>query len=213
MTPTPPLPPQMPLEPHFKGEWWARLTGLSGLSFNHKWDPSLFFLPLSLYLPPLLFPTALSLSLCGWGKVLSQRSPLSQHPPPLHPFLFCLYAFPAHRWSGASVPPGWLAPSPSLRNCRVLLCPREQGRWGEGGRVVGGREVKRGSCQWQGALKWLLKNLALQWRILWRLALWNSPKTLSSSNGTALYLFLSITSAVCAIFHKIIHSHSFFFSY
>lgn len=140
MMPKPPFPPQVPLEPHFKGEWWVRLAGLSGLSFNHKWDP----LPtpplpcLSLH-PHLSLSTSLTLPHCPrslplWVReiavsALSSFSP----PPPTKPsftFLFRLYAFPAHHWSGASVPPGWLS-------CRHLGAAesssvREKERWKDG---------------------------------------------------------------------------------
>lgn len=90
MMPKPPLPPQVPLEPHFKGEWWARLAGLSGLSFNHKWDP----LPtpplpcLSLH-PHLSLSTSLTLPHCPLSLPLWVReiavSALSSFSPPANP--------------------------------------------------------------------------------------------------------------------------------
>lgn len=141
MMPKPPFPPQVPLEPHFKGEWWARLAGLSGLSFNHKWDPlptpSLSFSPsspLSINLPhstplPSLSPSVGKGNCCISVILVLPPPP----PPPTKPsftFLFCLYAFPAHHWSGASVPPGWLS-------CRHLGAAesssvREKERWKDG---------------------------------------------------------------------------------
>lgn len=90
MMPKPPFPPQVPLEPHFKGEWWVRLAGLSGLSFNHKWDP----LPtpplpcLSLH-PHLSLSTSLTLPHCPRSLPLWVReiavSALSSFSPPLPP--------------------------------------------------------------------------------------------------------------------------------
>lgn len=141
MMPKPPFPPQVPLEPHFKGEWWARLAGLSGLSFNHKWDP----LPtpplpcLSLH-PHLSLSTSLTLPHCPlslplWVReiavsALSSFSPTSPHQTLLHlPFLPLCFSSPSLIGGISSTGVTLLS---SLRSRRVLFCPREgeMERWG-----------------------------------------------------------------------------------
>lgn len=142
MMPKPPFPPQVPLEPHFKGEWWARLAGLSGLSFNHKWDPlptpSLSFSPsspLSINLPhstplPSLSPSVGKGNCCISVILVLPPPPPSPHQTLLHlPFLPLCFSSPSLIGGISSTGVTLLS---SLRSRRVLFCPREgeMERWG-----------------------------------------------------------------------------------
>ena len=158
----------------------------------------------------------------GGGSAVSAFSP-SPPPPPPPFFPFCLYAFPAHRWSGG-ISSTEVTPPLSLRSGRVCCSVRETG--GRQGVLGGG-----GGCPgwWRGDRRVtpttgrLLRSLAPEWKMLWLLAPW---KLCSNIIFIQWYRAIntppsqqSITSADWAIFHRIIftlslsltHTQTFFY--
>lgn len=115
MMPRPPFAPLMPLESHFNREWCSKHAGLSGLSFNHKWDPSFFFICYSTHLQssPLLSPSPS----VGYGQ-----SAVSAFSPHLSAFmLFQPIADQGHQFH-------WVDSFTSLKTCRIFFCSTKQGR-------------------------------------------------------------------------------------
>lgn len=123
-----PLPTMVPLEPHFKGEWWTRSQGYLAylLIINEPPpSPSSSSLLLFVHLPP-------SPPLRVRASAVSAFSSLSPIPPPLHLFLSCLFqpiADRGHRFH-------WLDSSISTKEPQSSLLSK---RWGEGeGESLGG---------------------------------------------------------------------------